>query len=240
MPTVRVATYNIHKCVGIDRRYSPERVGEVVSELDADVVALQEVVCHSGRGRREHQAEFLADELGMRFCLGENRKHHGGGYGNVILSRLPIVSHQNHDISVPGREPRGSLRAEIEVSAGISFHLVNVHMGTSYFERRQQVRKLLTRHALDDPKIVGKRIVVGDFNEWVSGMTTRLMCSRFKCVDPREHLGSVRTFPGIFPLLHLDHIYFDAKFSLLDASLHRSKKARTASDHLPIVADFEF
>lgn len=240
MPTVRVATYNIHKCVGMDRRYSPERIAEVIAELDADVVALQEVVCHANRGRRQHQAEFIAQELGMEYRLGGNRKHNGGDYGNVILSRLPVLSHQNHDITVAHREPRGSLRAEIEAAPGRSFHLINVHLGTSYFERRQQARKLLTRSGLEDPKIVGKRIIVGDFNEWVSGMTTRLFNQRFKSLDPKEHLGTVRTFPGILPLLHLDHVYFDESFNLLEASLQRNRKALLASDHLPIVAEFEF
>lgn len=240
MSTVRIATYNIHKCVGMDRRFSPERIADVIRELDADVVALQEVVCRSGRGRRDNQAEFLAEELGVKFCLGDNRKHQGGDYGNVILSRFPILSFENHDISVNRREPRGCLRAEIEVPVARSFHFANLHMGTSYFERRQQGRKLLARHVLEDPKIVGKRIVAGDFNEWVSGMTTRLFKSKFRSVDAKEHLGTSRTFPGIAPLLHLDHVYFDEEFTLLNADLHKSKKALIASDHLPIVADFEF
>ena len=240
MPTVRIATYNIHKCVGIDRRYSPERVADVIEELDADAVALQEVVCHSDRGHRDHQAGFLASRLGMNFRLGENRKHQGGDYGNVILSRLPIVSSQNHDISIRHREPRGCLRAEIEIAAGRTFHFVNLHMGTSYFERRQQVRKLLARRVLEDPKLVGKRIIAGDFNEWVNGMTTRLFKSKFNSLDPKEHLGTTRTFPGLLPMLHLDDVYFDSGFTLLEASLHKSKKALVASDHLPIVAEFEF
>ena len=240
MRSIRLATYNIHKCVGIDRRYSPERIADVLRELEADVIALQEVVCHSDRGRREHQAEFLAEELGMNFCLGENRKHYGADYGNVILTRLPIVSFRNYDISVNRREPRGCLRADIEVDTEKHLHFMNLHLGTSFFERRQQVRKLLVNHVLDEPGIVGSRVIAGDFNEWISGLTTRLFKSNFQSVDPKLHLGTMRTFPGIAPIFHLDHIYFDQQFTLERASLHRSRRSLLASDHLPIVADFEF
>lgn len=239
MPRIRVATYNIHKCVGIDRRYSPERIGDVLHELDADVVAMQEVVCHSDRGAREHQAEFLAKHLGMNFCFGENRKHFGGDYGNVILSRFPIASFQNYDISIRQREPRGCLRAEVDIEDSVPIQFMNLHMGTSFFERRKQVHKLLADHVLDDPKLKGRRIVAGDFNEWLSGLTTRLFKSSFESVDPKLHLGGARTYPGILPLVHLDHIYFDDSMKLRKASIHRSRNALVASDHLPIVAEFE-
>ena len=238
MQTIRVATYNIHKCVGIDRRYSPERIGDVLRELEADVIALQEVVCHSDRGQREHQAEFLAEQLSMDFCFGENRKHYGGDYGNVILSRLPIASFQNYDISITQREPRGCLRAELETEGSV-IHFMNLHLGTSFFERRKQVHKLLADHVIDDPVFKGRRIVAGDFNEWLSGLTTRLFRSNFKSVDPRLHLGRTRTYPGILPLVHLDHIYFDDSIKLRTASIHRSRRALVASDHLPIVAEFD-
>jgi endonuclease/exonuclease/phosphatase family metal-dependent hydrolase len=239
MHTLRVATYNIHKCVGMDRRYSPERIARVLEELDADVVALQEVVCHSERGGREHQAEFLAEHLNMQFRFGENRKHFGGDYGNVILSRFPISSFQNYDISVKEREPRGCLRAEVEIEGSAAIHFMNLHMGTSFFERRQQVHKLLADHVLDDPTFKGRRIVAGDFNEWLNGLTTRLFRSNFKSVEPKLHLGRVRTYPGILPLVHLDHIYFDDSIELRKAFIHRSRTALVASDHLPIVAEFD-
>src|SRR5687767_2219837 len=121
MHRLRIATYNIHKCVGIDRKYSPERIADVLREVDADVIALQEVLCHSlAHHRRDHQAEFLANELEMEFRLGENRLHKGAGYGNVVLSRMPIGDHKNYDITVKRYEPRGCLRTEIEIVDGRS------------------------------------------------------------------------------------------------------------------------
>jgi endonuclease/exonuclease/phosphatase family metal-dependent hydrolase len=240
MTTVKIATYNIHKCVGMDRKYSPERIVEVLKEIDADIIGLQEVLCHSHIQKRDHQAEFIAEELGMDFRLGDNRKIKGGDYGNVVLSRLPIRNHTNHDISVTKYEPRGCLQAEIDLNGGgLPLHFINLHMGTSYFERRQQVHKILAEHVLHRPELVGRRIIAGDFNEWINGLTTKLFRSSFQSVDPRLHLGTTRTFPGLLPLVHLDHVYFDDSFFLKDASLHRSKTSLVASDHLPIVAEFE-
>ncbi len=239
MTTIRIATYNIHKCVGMDRKYSPERIVDVLRETDADVIALQEVLSHSRPDRRDRQAEFIAEELGMEFRKGENRLIDGGAYGNVILSRLPIKNACNHDISVSKYEPRGCLHAEIEFDAGRPVHFMNIHMGTSYFERRKQVHKLLAGHVLHQPHLVGRRIVAGDFNEWISGITTRLFRANFQSVDAKLHLGTNRTYPGIIPLVHLDHVYFDTGFKLKNAYLHRSKTALIASDHLPVVAEFE-
>src|SRR5690348_6907011 len=104
---LRVATYNVHKCRGLDGRTSTPRIAEVVRELGADVVAMQEIM--------DRQALAIATELGMHFAIGENRKHRGLGYGNVVLTRLPIEASRNYDISVRGREERGCLRADLAV-----------------------------------------------------------------------------------------------------------------------------
>jgi endonuclease/exonuclease/phosphatase family metal-dependent hydrolase len=97
---------------------------------------------------------------------------------------------------------------------------------------------LLRNDRLNDPGFAGGRLIAGDFNEWTAGLTTRLFKSQFTSVDPVLHLGKKRTYPGFLPVLHLDHIYFDKDFRLLDAFLHRSRTAMIASDHLPIAAEF--
>lgn len=240
MKIFRIATYNIHKCVGLDRKFSPERITDVLREVDADIIALQEVLCHSNSKKREHQAEFIAGELEMDFRLGENRQIKNGQYGNAVLSRYPLKTHENFDISVKKREPRGCLWTEISINESKTLEFFNVHLGTSFFERRRQVHQLFAEHVLDNRKVIGKRIVVGDFNEWTSGLTTQIFKSKFQTIDPKLHLGTRRTFPGIIPLFHLDHIYFDSKFKLVNAFLHKSRTALIASDHLPIVAEFEY
>ncbi|HVN23658.1 MAG TPA: endonuclease/exonuclease/phosphatase family protein [Syntrophorhabdales bacterium] len=233
---IRVVTYNVHKCRGLDRRVRPARIADVLREIHADIIALQEVVCIEGKTPQEHQARYIADELGLEYRLGETRRHRGGAYGNVVLTRLPMFSTRNYDLSQPGREERGCLHVDIELRRGLVLHFYNIHLGTAYLERRKQARKLLDEDILKGSG--GIRIVLGDFNEWTRGLTTKLLSRHFECVDARLHLGRSRTYPGVMPFLHLDHIYFDRVLKLKGATLHRSRTALIASDHLPIVADF--
>lgn len=233
---IRLLTYNIHKCRGLDRRVDPARIVNVLREADADVIALQEVLSVHGHPEQDH-AQFIATELGFHSCLGENRRLNGGAYGNLLLSRFPLRAIHNHDITTKRREQRGCLRADIEI-AETTLHLFNVHMGTSFFERRHQARKLISREILHNRELHGARVLLGDFNEWTRGLTSHLLCRHFQSVDIRAHLGRSRTYPGLFPLLHLDHIYFDSALRVERLALHRSRAALIASDHLPLVADF--
>jgi endonuclease/exonuclease/phosphatase family metal-dependent hydrolase len=239
---LRVATYNVHKCVGLDRRERPARVAAVLREVDADVVALQEVVSlESDASREAHQARFIAEELGCRFHLGENRKHRGGAYGNVVLTRLPVTHCHNHDITWRWQEPRGALRVDVSVGEpGASVvHVFNVHLGTAYVERRHQGRRLVGDGVLRAPGLTGPRVVLGDFNEWTHGLASRLLSQELRSADLRQHPRSRRTYPGALPFLHLDHIYYDPTLKLERLTLHRSRLALVASDHLPLVADFK-
>ncbi len=234
---IRIATYNIHKACGLDGRVRPGRIAEVLGEIDADVVALQEVVSAPHGRRGEDQAGFLAREMGLKSVLGETRRRNGCHYGNLVLSRFPIRAVANYDISATGREPRGCLRADLGLAGDTVLHIFNVHLGTSYFERRHQARRLVGPSILGHPWLSGPRIVLGDFNEWTRGLATRLLAARFKAADPRAYLGRRRTYPGVLPLLHLDHIYFDRHFDLRNLELHRTPTALVASDHLPLIAE---
>jgi endonuclease/exonuclease/phosphatase family metal-dependent hydrolase len=236
---VRVVTYNIHKCHGLDRRVRPARIVEVLKEIDADIVALQEVVSIEGASREYDQARYIAEETGMNYCLGENRKHRGGSYGNVVLSRFSVRQSVNYDISVPGREQRGCLRADLEVGDGHLLHIFNVHLGTAYGERRHQGRKLINDVLLNNHDMSGNRVMLGDFNEWTRGLASKLLASHLKSADIRHHLQRTKTYPGLMPFLHLDHIYFDDAMEMKSLALHKSRTALVASDHLPLVADFK-
>lgn len=233
----RIATYNIHKCKGLDLRTSPERIIDVLRETQADIIALQEVVSVENGRREENQAQFIADALGFEYRLGENRKHLGGKYGNVVLSRFPIAEDKNFDISVSGREPRGCQHIDVRLEANSLVHIYNIHLGTSFFERRKQVKKLLDGEILNRSHFA-PRILLGDFNEWTKGLASRLLKAHFRSADLREYLSRKRTYPGVFPFLHLDHIYYDNHLKIENAFIHRSRLALVASDHLPLVADF--
>ena len=236
---LRVATYNVHKCQGLDRRVRPDRILRVLEEIDADLIGLQEVVCHQGEEDERDQAHFIARELGMNVRLGENRRLQGAAYGNVVLSRYPLVLAHNHDISVAGREQRGCLRVDVDLQGETPLHLYNVHLGTSYFERRHQARRLLDEEILCHVGHRGPRVLLGDFNEWTRGLTSKLLASHFQSADLRLHLWRWRTYPGVLPFIHLDHIYYDDDLRLREAWLHRTPTALIASDHLPIVAEFD-
>lgn len=237
---LRVVTYNVHKCRGMDRRVRAGRIAMVLTETKADIIALQEVLSIEGRERERHQARFIAEELGMNYRLGENRRLDGGAYGNVILSRWPLTAAHNYDITWSGRERRGCLRADVQTEGGGLLHVFNVHLGTAFMERRHQARQLVTGGILHQPEWTGPRIVLGDFNEWTRGLASRLLAEHFESADIRHHLKRARTYPGLLPLLHLDHIYYDEALRLERLTLHRSRAALVASDHLPLVADFHW
>jgi endonuclease/exonuclease/phosphatase family metal-dependent hydrolase len=234
----RIVTYNIHKCRGMDRRVRPERIVKVLRQIDADIVALQEVLWIHGAEDRDDQAHFIARELGLDFRLGENRKLHGAAYGNVVFSRFPMSAARNHDISVSGREQRGCLRVDIDLPGKQSLHIYNVHLGTSYSERHHQARKLLNQEILKNGDHAGPRLLLGDFNDWTRGPASRLLAEHFRSADMRIYIRRFATYPGFLPFVHLDHIYFDESLVLVKARLHRSRTALVASDHLPVVADF--
>lgn len=242
---LRVVTYNVHKCRGLDRRVRPGRIAEVLREMDADVIALQEVLCvQDGDAPEKHQARFIAEALGCDYLLGENRQLNGGAYGNATLSRWPIERWRNYDLTWRDRERRGCLRADIKVPGVATndapLQLFNVHLGTAYLERRYQAKKLISEDVLNGAGLGRRRIVLGDFNEWTRGLATRLLSEAMESVDVSAHVGSRRTYPGLLPLLHLDHIYFDSSLRLENFALHRSRTALIASDHLPVMADFAF
>jgi endonuclease/exonuclease/phosphatase family metal-dependent hydrolase len=217
----------------------PDRIAQVLADLDADVIALQEVVCVDGNRREDHQAQYLAEALGYYVELGENRRHKGGAYGNVLLSRFPFFRTRNYDLSVPGRERRGCLRADIRFNDGGWLHVFNLHLGTSYFERRKQARTLFQREILTGEELSGSKVVLGDFNEWTKGLASQLFHSHFHRADPRTSMKRAQSYPGVFPVLQLDHIYLDRSLKLHGVTVHRSRLALLASDHLPLVAEFD-
>lgn len=235
---LRVATYNVHRCKGLDGRIRPARIADVLEEVNADVIALQEILSIKGGSHEKDQADFIARTLNLDYRMGAVRKLKGGLYGNIILSRYPFTLTRMYDLSHPGREERACLHAEITLDNGNALHVYNAHFGTAYFERRRQARKLLEELTRNDNGKKGTRILLGDFNDWTRGLPSRLFSNHFGTEDIRLSMGRKRTYPGILPCVHLDHIYFDAELVLESAVLHKSRLSLIASDHLPLVADF--
>jgi endonuclease/exonuclease/phosphatase family metal-dependent hydrolase len=217
---VTLASYNIHKAEGIDRRIDLLRIARVLEEVDADLIGVQEVYLP--------QAESLAVRLGMHMIMGATRVHAGLPYGNAVFTRLAIQASYTFDLTRPARQPRGGMRLDLRV-AGRVLHLFNVHFGLKIRERVEQVEALVRQQILN-VELVGPRVVMGDLNEWFPGPVGRAL--RRELHGPRIR----RTHPAPLPLFPLDRIYWDRDLHSEGFHVHRSRLARVASDHLPVVA----
>lgn len=231
MTRFRVATYNVHKCKGVDWRVSPTRIADVICEIKADFIAAQEMLYS--------HAELISRRVGLPFTFGPARKHQGEPYGNAVFTQLPVISSESYSVTARMREPRQCLRVSVSLSKTEPLHFFAVHLGTSFRERREQARRFVSAEILERSDVKGSRIVAGDFNEWTRGLATRMLTERLRSADIVMHLKRGSTYPGVLPFLHLDHIYYDPVFYVCGMSLHRTRLALLASDHLPLVADFE-
>jgi len=223
----RVASYNVHSCIGIDRRFAPERIADILRQIDADVIALQELGWHH-RGRRHFdQFAYLAETTGYTVLEGPTKNHARAHYGNAILARHSVLSHKTLDLSWPLHIPRGCVMAEIDLD-GRPVTIVNAHLGLSPWERRRQVTML----AKDIAKLTGDVILMGDFNSWKPASTTFQLLTRHL-----PHYTQMPTFHARAPRVPLDRIYLSAGLAFETTRVWRSQAAARASDHLPIVAD---
>jgi endonuclease/exonuclease/phosphatase family metal-dependent hydrolase len=219
-----IATYNIHGAVGGDGRFSPLRVAGVLQEIDADIVALQEVPL--GGGHMANVVSLLQSVTGLHAAASRTCTIAGRGYGNAILSRYPIESTRALDISFGSREPRGALDADIRCH-GHPMRVIATHLGLSPAERRDQVKRLLQVFDTEDMPV----ILLGDVNEWFMwGKPLRWLVSHFQSVP------APRTFPARWPRFALDRIWIRPRHRLQSVRAHSSLLARLASDHLPLVA----
>lgn len=229
-----LASYNIRSGTGTDGRFDLERTAAVIAELDADVVALQEVGDFRGRTPRDDHPEYLAQLLGMEMAFGPNVIRGGHRYGNAVLSRLPILRSRNYDLSVPRREPRGALRCDLDLGGWRKLHVFCVHLGLSPLERRVQEQRLLAGDLLRETVRADPVVVCGDFNYLGNRPLPSMV--RQALQDVAGLLGvHPRTYHARWPFIRLDRVYVDLEVQPLSLLAHRSATSRVASDHLPLV-----
>ena len=230
--SVRVVTYNIRSCFGVDWRYDPSRISTVLREIDADIACLQEV---DGRRRGERYAANGPISVWppvARVVTGNGACQPRLRFGNAILNRFPVLAARLIDLTVAGHEPRGAIDADLLIGERV-LRVIATHFGLHTAERRQQVIQLMA--ALGDPVAANRReahavLLMGDLNEW------RGRRGAIRSLD--RSLGpsaAAPTFPSWMPVLALDRIYADGPAVLRDVGVYRSPLARLASDHLPLV-----
>jgi endonuclease/exonuclease/phosphatase family metal-dependent hydrolase len=225
--TFTVASYNVHQCVGLDGRLDIKRIAHVLSELDTHLIGLQEVGTHPQGMHSLSQMEYLADATGLHAIAGPTIERQTGPYGNVLLTGWRVLGSRLLDLSVPGREPRGAIDAELDI-AGQRVRVIVTHLGLRAAERRYQVRRLLAALSEGQHRFI---VVLGDINEWIlRSRPLRWFHARFgKPPAPR-------TFPSWLPLFALDRVWVLPREALLDIRTHATAITRIASDHLPVRA----
>jgi endonuclease/exonuclease/phosphatase family metal-dependent hydrolase len=226
-PLLRVVTYNIRSCEGLDGHYRCNRIADILRRIGADVIALQEV--------RAEQAAEIAQRLDYHVFFGHADTVHGYDFGNAILTRLPIRETHLYPIGVPGRQQRAALRADITWPAGTqTLHVFTLHLGLSVAERREQATRLASPQILEDPSIQNEpRILLGDFNEKFNHQDVN------HALKPLLQLAGKRSWPAFLPFIDLDRVYFSRDMKRRSAHVYRSGSAMIASDHLPLVAVLE-
>ncbi len=236
----RVVTYNIHKGIGgIDRRYRPERIIETLQRYDPDIILMQEVDNKVPRSRLDCQFKLFAKAMGMNHhAYQRNVRLTRGHYGNAIISRFPLVDAHNVNLTIPLKKRRRALLTHCHLQfQGHQRTLViaNVHLGLAGFERKMQLRKLLNHDVIRRTHRNTPMIIGGDFNDiWGTLGKGIMMPAGFSSAEK-----AIRTFPAAFPARALDHVFYRGDLQSRHAFASRSRIASQASDHLPLIVDFE-
>ncbi|MGQ9368726.1 endonuclease/exonuclease/phosphatase family protein [Azospirillum sp. ST 5-10] len=227
MASFSAATWNIHSCVGLDARFAPDRVAEVIRGLDVDLIGLQEVGWHHRGEAGVDQFAYLARETGLTAYPGPTKHNTRAHYGNCILTRLPVRSFGPIDLRVPHREPRGGIDMVVDVD-GRPVRVVVAHLGLDPWERANQVAQVL---ALIGREPALPALFMGDLNEWAPNSARLRRLGTFF-----EDWASPRSFHARMPTLRLDRIYVRGGLQLPAFEVVRTTVTRRASDHLPVKA----
>lgn len=224
-----IASYNIHKCVGNDGVFDPLRIKNVILQLNADIVVLQEADARFGEREGLLDLDYLHLMGGYRsiFSPDRNSRSHGW-HGNVVLYRNGIVNHV-HQLKLPGLEPRGALIVDFVIGE-TSFRLLAVHLGLLRRSRQKQVEAIIEAA---DPHPLRHVIVIGDMNEWRLERRSALELFKSHFVEISAKLPS---YPSRYPVLPLDRLFVSRGLRVESLSVVDTPLTRLASDHLPVNA----
>jgi len=239
---LRVATYNVHGCMGMDRQRSEARIAEVIAEMSVDIVALQELDLGRRRSAGADQTKMIAEQLGWYSHFHPAMRRDDEHYGNAILSRYQL--NFRRAVELPGRPPffcrenRAAIEVNIETDLG-KVHIINTHLGLGWRERFVQAQLFTSAEWRAAIARNTPLVLLGDFNSLRGSRPYRTLNRHLR--DVREFIGAteaIRTFPTRFPILAVDHIFVNRAIQPLSVTVHRSPLARIASDHFPLMAEF--
>jgi endonuclease/exonuclease/phosphatase family metal-dependent hydrolase len=239
----RIVTYNVHRCVGNDRQLDVARVADVLASLEPDIVALQELDVGRARTNNVDQANEIAERLDMACHFHAAMRVEKELYGDAILSAYPEKLIQVGPL--PGHprlallEPRGALWLEVDID-GAPVQVINTHLGLVPREQQTQASFLAGPSWLEHPRCTGPTILLGDFNATATSVVYRTLTAR---LEPARGRSPTRrqsaTFPSQLPVLRIDHLFVSPQIVVRDVFAPFEPLTRIASDHLPLVMDFE-
>ena len=240
---MRLVTYNVHRCVGVDKRLDVDRIAGVIAELEPDIVCLQELDVGRARTGGVDQAKAIADRLSMAVRFHAAMRVEAEEYGDAILTRhpetlihvgaLPTVK------GIPGLEPRGALWVRVNIE-GVDINVLTTHLGLVPREQRLQAAALVGKDWLGHPDCKGPTLLAGDFN--ATSITRPYQTLARNHADCQRQLGlrpTLKTFPSGFPAIRIDHVFVSPEIRVTGVRAPFSPLSRMASDHLPLVVDFE-
>ena len=234
-------TYNVHRCVGLDGRMDVRRVAAVIAESEPDIVALQELDVGRARTQGVDQAHAIADLLGMAFHFNAALKVEEELYGDALLTMYPERLVKAGPLpglpTLPRLEPRGALWVAMDVE-GAELQVVNTHLGLLAREQAGQAEALTGPGWLGGLQDVSRCILLGDFNATAGSTPHRRLTARLRDAQGLTPGRSLPTFPSLFPMLRIDHVFVGAAIEVTRVDVPATPLARTASDHLPLVVDF--
>lgn len=240
--TLRLMTYNVHRCVGVDRKLDIERVADVIAACRPDIVALQELDVGRARTRGVDQAHRLAELLRMRSHFHPAMTVEGERYGDAILTALPERLVKAGGLPglprIKALEPRGALWVAVEAE-GVELQVINTHLGLVPREQQVQVAELLGERWLGSEAFTGPAVLLGDFNALPVSRTYRMLAAVLRDAQDEVARAPTATFPSGFPVLRIDHVFLAGGVRATAIDSPFDPRARAASDHLPLVVELE-
>ena len=242
---MRILSYNVHRCVGTDRRLDVGRVAAVIAAEAPDIVVLQEVDVGRARTGGVDQAHRLAQRLGMVSRFNAALRVEEEQYGDAILTAMPerlikAAPLPGYD-RIPRLEPRGALWVAIDMGGGAELQVINTHLGLVPAEQQLQAACLVGKAWLGSRLRRDPLLLIGDFNATSRSVAYRILAGGLKDAHRtrRRWRQRIATFPSALPVLRIDHVFVSGGVRIVDMRVAATALARLASDHLPLVVDFE-